>query len=64
MPDLFPPTIDDEIACVEREIQQRRNVYPRLIAAKKMTREFAEQQIKLMEAVLRRLQDIRNAGGA
>jgi hypothetical protein len=49
--ELFPPTLDDQIACVEREIKLRRRVYPRRIANGQMTQALADKQIMLMEAV-------------
>jgi hypothetical protein len=52
MPDLLPISKEEKIACLEREITQRRGVYPRLIAAKKMSQEFAAKQIEVMQAIL------------
>lgn len=49
---LPPVTINDQIACVEREIQQRRRVYPRLIAKGSMKQGTADEEIRRMEAVL------------
>lgn len=49
--DLFPPTLDEQIACVEREIKLRRRVYPRHVAGGRMNQPFADKQIALMEAV-------------
>ncbi|WP_159728325.1 hypothetical protein [Methylosinus sp. Ce-a6] len=36
---------------VEREIAQRRRVYPRLIGAGKMSRAAADRQIAILEAI-------------
>ena len=63
MTELFAPTLADEIACVEREIALRRHVYPRWVAAKRMTREKADREIALMEAVARRLLAMQGTGG-
>lgn len=41
----------DKLAAVEREIKQRKRVYPRLIAQGKMTDGFAAAQIAVMEAI-------------
>lgn len=59
MPELFPPSIDDQIACVERELGYRRHVYPRRIAAKQMTQALADKEIARMEAVLGTLQRVK-----
>jgi hypothetical protein len=39
-------------ACIERELKQRRRVYPRLVSAGKMTQAFADRQIAIMETIL------------
>jgi hypothetical protein len=57
--DLFPSTIEEEIATVEREIKLRRRVYPRRVANGQMTQAFANAQIAAMTAVLRRLEGLR-----
>jgi hypothetical protein len=45
---------DAELAeCAEREVKQRRRVYPNLVASGKMTQEFADKQIQMMEAIAR-----------
>lgn len=61
MTDLLPdlPTqvrIDDQIACVTREIAMRRKVYPRWVAAGKMTQAKADTEISCMLAVLATLE--------
>lgn len=55
MPDLFPITLADEIAEVEREIAMRRKVYPRWVETKRMGQQQADRHIAVMEAVLERL---------
>lgn len=55
MPDLFPPRLEDLIACVQREIRFRLYVYPRRVAQRKMTAENADKEILLMQEVARRL---------
>lgn len=59
MPDLFPVTIDEQIACIDRELGYRRRVYPRRIADNKMTQQLADKQIAHMEAVLATLQKVK-----
>lgn len=58
--DLLEINIQDEIACVEREIKMRERVYPRWVSEKKMTQEKSDREISLMKVVLKRLQDIKN----
>jgi hypothetical protein len=40
-----------KLAAIEREIKQRKRVYPRLIAQGKMTDGFAASQIAVMESI-------------
>jgi hypothetical protein len=51
MPELFPINDADKLACVEREIRKRLQVYPRLVEAKKLSEERAEREIAVMEAI-------------
>lgn len=44
-------TRDAQIRCIEREIQQRLHVYPRLVARATMTQEKADEEITIMRAV-------------
>lgn len=44
---------------VEREINMRRQVYPRQVADRKMSQKNADQRISLMEAVLKTLKQAR-----
>lgn len=62
MPELFPPSIDDQIACAERELGYRRHVYPRRIAAKHMTQDLADREIGRMQAIIETLRRVK-AGG-
>lgn len=41
----------EKLEAVEREIKQRRRVYPRLVDQGKMTQAFADRQIAIMEAI-------------
>lgn len=50
-----PVTLKQQIECVEREIGFRERVYPRLIAAKKMTQPKADHELRAMRAVLNTL---------
>ncbi len=62
--DMFPEAevpLEPQIKCVQREITFRRRVYARRISNGRMSEVFADQQIKLMEAVLKTLKELRNA---
>jgi len=37
--------------CAERELKQRRRVYPRFVADGRMAQQFADRQIAIMEAI-------------
>lgn len=63
MPDLLtgnepPVTVAEQIAAVEREIAMRGRVYPRWVAAGKMTQAKADAEIRAMRAVLATLQGL------
>lgn len=44
-------TATDKWKAAEREVQQRRRVYSRLIVEKKMTESFAAEQIAIMQSI-------------
>lgn len=46
-----PITARDKHDCARREVAQRRHVYPRLVAAEKMSAQFADRQLELMQAI-------------
>ena len=52
MPELFEIGLQDMIACVEREIRMRTQVYPRRVAERKMRQSEADREIACMRAVL------------
>ncbi len=53
---LFPPGLQEQIACVERELKMRGRVYPRRVQMGAMTSDQADHEIQIMQAVLRTLQ--------
>lgn len=55
---LFPCTIEEQVAEVERELQLRREVYPRQVAAHKMSQPRADLQERRMYAVLGTLRKV------
>ena len=56
-----PITLDEQIACVAREIRMRRQVYPRWVEAHRMSQAQADHQLAAMTAVLENLQAQRPA---
>lgn len=52
-------TIEDQIACVRREIGMRKRVYPRWVENGKMKINQADREIAVMEAVLKTLEYLR-----
>lgn len=59
MTQLLPPTLDELIACAEREVRFRQHVYPRRVAKRQMTQEKADRELELMEEIARRLHELR-----
>jgi hypothetical protein len=45
-------TIYDKLACVQRELRMRREVYPRRVVNKKMSQAQADREIAVMEAIV------------
>ena len=60
MSELFPPSLAEMIACIEREIRFRVQVYPRRVAEGKMRQAKAEREIETMRAILQRLCEARS----
>lgn len=60
MSDLFPVTLAEQIACIEREIVMRKRVYPRLIEQRRMTEATSAREMRIIGAVLLTLQTIGN----
>ena len=46
-----PITARSKFECARREVEQRQRVYPRLVAAEKMTAQFADRQLEVMAAI-------------
>lgn len=44
-------TYTEKLEAVDRELKKRRQVYPRLVTAEKMTQALADRQIAVMEAI-------------
>lgn len=48
---LPPPTKPEMIAEINREIDMRKQVYPKLVMGKKMRQHEADRRIEILEAV-------------
>lgn len=57
---LFPVSIDEQIAEVERELKMRGFVYRQRVAAGKLSQKKADEQIAAMEAALETLKKVRD----
>lgn len=55
-----PITIERQIAAVRHEISMRNRVYPRWVAAGKMTQAKADEGIATMQAVQKTLEQLRD----
>jgi hypothetical protein len=53
------PTLDEQIACVRREVGVRERVYPGWIEKGRIKSETAERELAAMRAALRTLEQIR-----
>ena len=60
---MTPPTVDQQISEVQREIALRENVYPRWIESGRLTKQKAEHQITCMKAVLGTLMAVKALSG-
>ena len=54
-------SLDDQIACVTRELEMRRAVYPRLVANKKMRQATAGNEQALMRSILELLKFLKRS---
>ena len=59
MSDLFEVTIEEQIACIEREIRMREHVYARRVANGAMTQAQSDREMRLIGAVLATLEGIK-----
>lgn len=52
------PTLTEQLACAKRELTLRRKVYPQFVRAKRMNPFKAEDEIKLMAAIVKTLEEL------
>jgi hypothetical protein len=45
-------TINDKLACAQRELEMRQRVYPRQVASGKLTQTKADREIAVMRAIV------------
>lgn len=46
-------TVEQLATCAEREVKQRRRVYPRCVEDRRMSQAFADEQLAMMEQIAR-----------
>jgi hypothetical protein len=64
MTELFPPTLDELIACARRELEMRRRVYLRWVLNGKMTEDKANRELMLMETIVGTLLNLKEQEGS
>ena len=57
-------SLDEQVACVARELSLRRSAYPKFVARHTMEQEMADKEIARMTAVLETLKALRDAAQA
>jgi hypothetical protein len=45
-------TVEEKIACLEREIRLRKKVYPNRVLTRRMSQKMAHREIELMQQIL------------
>lgn len=52
-------SLEDQIACVFRELRMRESVYARQVENRKMSRDLADRELSRMRAVLKTLDGLK-----
>lgn len=60
MPELFAPTIQDQITEVKRELKMRESAFPHFIAKKQLSQVEADRRNERLRAALASLEKIRD----
>ncbi|MFD1216397.1 hypothetical protein [Microbulbifer celer] len=55
--------IDEQIACVKKEYQRRKRLFPKLVEDGKIPRDMAQAEIARMKAVMETLSQLRALAG-
>jgi hypothetical protein len=50
--------LEHQLRCAQRELRWRRQVYPRLVATRRMTQQAADHEIACMEAIIHTLEGV------
>lgn len=58
--DQFKVPIDEQVACVEREIKMRERAYPRWVEGGRMTQAKADAEVRAMKAVAETLRGLQS----
>lgn len=59
---LFPIEIEDEIAELERELRQRKRLFPALVADGHLTSALADRRIAVLESAIESLHRLKGLG--
>ena len=57
------PDIEEMIRCALREVHMRESVYPRWVAAGRLKQHVADNEIKVMRAIIDTLERVKERGG-
>jgi hypothetical protein len=60
---MFEVSLEEQLACVDREISMRERVYARWVAEKRMTQKTADKEIEGMRAVRETLKQVQSTEG-
>ena len=58
-PALEPVSLDDMIACAEREVGMRERAYPRWVSQHKLTQKLADRELRCMRSIHRLLVEMK-----
>lgn len=54
----FPPTLDDQIRCIQRELARRQRMYPARVKTHRIPQATADREIAQMAAALETLRSL------
>lgn len=61
---LFPFSLEQQIACIEREVAMRVHVYARFVIERRMTQAKADHELGAMRAALTTLKSLQENANA
>lgn len=62
MPNLYLPTLEDQIAELKRELSMRETVYPKWIFDNRLKKETADLRIERLESAIVSLEELLRRG--